>query len=517
VVSVSSFSKRFPVTVLLVAISFLGAAHATTIEGRTWPELVESADFVGIAECTVAGVLVATYKIVDTWMGEAPEGEVNIFEPPDFYGPSFPTALVGQRWIVIANKARMDHVGGKGWGMPDTVPLWQRRLPVDYTVPLFEGRWPTSTAEDGGVAFAWESYEFEDIEANVKEYAALPRDERIAIALASRVQMFIDRYDEVSDLFHEKYTMQEIRALLHEYPRLPEIQNAVLEVARAAQPRAVTVLQLAVVAFPFPESEPFLRRLLQNPGPFDKQEVEFNLERVMRIKNPHPRKPVTDRPTRRTFEGGVEAARAQLNQEITKDASTGKLWDAFFYLCQEDPDYLAEWLREWTNPELEGRERRLGYNLGSIFGIHCETNRERNFKRLLNADDPYIRVAGAIYLAYEDESAGINALQELTNLDGDPGTWAALNLARRGMKEHVPRMLEAFAPGADSWDIRHLLAARAEILLSNSAAYSEVPQPKPTKQLDGRMATNYAAWWLRHDDEIVLHESLVRDARRAKR
>ncbi|MCC6488467.1 MAG: hypothetical protein IT364_13300, partial [Candidatus Hydrogenedentes bacterium] len=81
-------------------------ADATSIDPATWPELVERSDLTGIIECTVAGGIVAKYRVVEAWKGEIPDGEIALLEPPDFWGPVFPTALVGQRFLVTARKTR---------------------------------------------------------------------------------------------------------------------------------------------------------------------------------------------------------------------------------------------------------------------------------------------------------------------------------------------------------------------------------------------------------------------------
>ena len=47
-------------------------------------------------------------------------------------------------------------------------------------------------------------------------------------------------------------------------------------------------------------------------------------------------------------------------------------------------------------------------------------------------------------ICFEDIDAGTVALKRMTAVDGDPGAWAALTLARRGHKDAMPRALQVF-------------------------------------------------------------------------
>src|SRR6185503_4199825 len=107
---------------------------------------------------------------------------------------------------------------------------------------------------------------------------------------------------------------------------------------------------------------------------------------------------------------------------------------AFETLSVYDPEFVATYLTKWI-PGPDARLEGDGYGLGSFFGWRCGRSRAAYMRRLLRAKDPYIRVAGAIYLSLENESEGVRALRSFMELPGDPGAWAALNLARRGDKE----------------------------------------------------------------------------------
>lgn len=140
--------------------------------------------------------------------------------------------------------------------------------------------------------------------------------------------------------------------------------------------------------------------------------------------------------------------------------------------------------------------------LASAFARRSRGDRESHFTKLLEARDPYVQVAGAVYLAFEDEIAGTSALLSRSSLPGDPGAWAALVRASRGDKAALPRMLEVF-DGARRHLLHDTLQARAQVLLSNSAAKSGLPQP-----FHGEYPFPEAvkSWWQLHGSKVVPYD-----------
>ena len=157
-----------------------------------------------------------------------------------------------------------------------------------------------------------------------------------------------------------------------------------------------------------------------------------------------------------------------------------------------------------------------GYILGSAFAWLCGADRAKHCKTLLDAKDPFIRVAGAVYLCFEDEVEGCTALKRLSDLDGDPGIWAALTLARRGHKDAIPRLFQVFrdlrtpeerekATGMSS--VPHdNLACRVLVLLSNSARCSGVDQPPAVYIRDGKAFQPLTVWWQAHEKDLNLYD-----------
>jgi hypothetical protein len=195
--------------------------------------------------------------------------------------------------------------------------------------------------------------------------------------------------------------------------------------------------------------------------------------------------------------------------------------EAFDELARRDPGAAADFLAGWRKPDhLERRNGGWadGYVLGSRFGWLCGAHRRKHLKTLIRAQDPFIRVAGAVYLCFEDEGEGKAELQNLTELEGDPGAWAALTLAGRGRKEAVPRALEVFRnrnlsrdeeteqSGMDVVPHRNL-QKRVLVLLSNSAWRSGVVQP-PAVNLgeEGAAFDPLAGWWKAHAEKLEMYD-----------
>jgi len=189
----------------------------------------------------------------------------------------------------------------------------------------------------------------------------------------------------------------------------------------------------------------------------------------------------------------------------------GEAADLFDALAVQDPAPVADWLSRWEPSPESAKDStwgyaadEWGYRLASWFCIRCGKDRAACFRKLLSAKDPYIRVAGAVYLCFEDEPAGRHALRELLRLDGDPGGWAALTLARRGEKDAMPRLLHALrSPFTRKQRILRMnLFQETQVLLSNTAKTSSLPPPPTLRIPDAggvaHLREACEAWWREH-------------------
>ncbi len=135
------------VSVLAVACVFWpGAVSATTIDPRAFEEFVMGADFVGIVECEQAGGIVANYNVVESWKGPRVGSQITIRVAVNYWEPQFPIALCAERYFVTAYKEAPVRIMSTTSG--GAVPLWWRKIPADYRLPLFQGRRLLSVGEE---------------------------------------------------------------------------------------------------------------------------------------------------------------------------------------------------------------------------------------------------------------------------------------------------------------------------------------------------------------------------------
>lgn len=218
-------------------------------------------------------------------------------------------------------------------------------------------------------------------------------------------------------------------------------------------------------------------------------------------------------------EAQLDAWRRQLTGKPGKDVAA----QAIEGLLQYDPAPLFRELIGWSPGEKEAKfetaRTQMLWAKASRYAWRCGQEREQSLRLLLTAKEPIARVAGAVYLCFEDEPAGMKELAKLAKLDGDAGAWAALTLARRGQTDAVPRILEMFSPqqrgrGERETMMHMQLRAQVLVLLSNSARESGLPQPEVTGVVKLALVSDGDAgnwqslrqWWKQHAERVVLHD-----------
>jgi hypothetical protein len=173
----------------------------------------------------------------------------------------------------------------------------------------------------------------------------------------------------------------------------------------------------------------------------------------------------------------------ELQNAVTelKDIHSGRFSSSLSLLSLQRPKEVADYLMTWENPRKQWSDTNFGYAMASYFCHTCPAaGRKEMLSWLTGAKDEEVRVAAAVYLAFDDVEAGKSKLKEFCALDGDPGAWAAVTLARRGDATALERAMKVFdAPGKDNMEgVPHRnLQKQMLVLLSNSAAASGVPQP----------------------------------------
>jgi hypothetical protein len=132
--------------------------------------------------------------------------------------------------------------------------------------------------------------------------------------------------------------------------------------------------------------------------------------------------------------------------------------------------------------------------------------RKELLTRLTGATDEEVRVAAAVYLAFDDAEAGKSKLKEFSKLDGDPGAWAAVTLARRGDATALDRAMKVFdTEGKDNMEgVPHRnLQKQMLVLFSNSAAASGVPQP-PVRESGKGVYEGIREWYKANGGKLKL-------------
>lgn len=492
----------------------LGAclARATTIDPLTWEQLVLGADFVGVVECTQAGGIVARYRVMANWghSGPAVGEEISIQVAVNYYEPQFPIALVGERFLVTAYKNNFPSTM-MSTTMGGAVPLWFRSIPSDYGLPLFQGR--IDDPENRDYSFFGSDYEdFASFRDAAVGLLGLDEDQQEAVllrALAKKYMLnhrgrrsiagraaeelpeseltFIARLDNA----HKAAAVLDV--ILNPETIKPQRYKDVLIQGGGAQTLSMLESHTTKIPALLTSEREYIAghlRMKLYPESDEKQAPETEIE-------------LSDQQIQKFYETFLAGPK---HQDWT---------EAFTVLTEHKQNRVADWLLDWRNPDGDWREDDLGYELGSFFAWRCSDDRIPLLSKLAkSAKDDYVRVAAAVYLTFDDEEAGITQLNELKNLPGDPGAWAALTLARRGDKAAVPRLLEVLSTHGQKnmTGAKHRnLQKRVLVLLSNSCAANNIPFPKlggiDTNRWEAEGHTRAPlAWWLDNQDKITLHD-----------
>jgi hypothetical protein len=390
------------------------------------------------------------------------------------------------------------------------VPLWWRNIPADYSLPLFQGRKLLAPGDENGA-------EFQKTRKAAQNLLALkPAEQEVALLKA-----VID-----NDLFSTKWVGGEpdkakAKEMRERLAKLSTADELVAELIRMATEqvqkwaiRASIVLGKAGGAVALAT----LQKLPRDRSPWAKDELDELIVRIRQrrdSKNDAPAQ-TTDAPAEAQAPSGRELA--SLRSTLARGENAEGFGEVFQTLTRHDPGPVVEYLVAWVNPNRDWRDKDRSYGLGSYFAWRCGKDRKTHLAALSKAKDPFIRVAGAVYLCFEDVAAGTAALKWMTAVDGDPGAWAGLTLARRGHKDAVVRALEVFrdvaAPDQHSAgsmaEVPHRnLQKRVLVLLSNSARAGGTPQPVTPGQPAGSF-DSLLAWWKEHGDKLVLNDPWLR-------
>jgi hypothetical protein len=500
----------------LLSLALLGfipsSSQATSVAPWHWEYQIARAGFVGIVRCEVAGLIAAKYRVVESWKGPPAGSLLTIDRTLDFWGPYTPYVLVGQEFLVCAFPRTPESSlrwcsGPFGCGQP----YWWRESGAELYTSLASDpvQFPIkgSRAMDGfGIYRAsWKAYResvltFAGEPAPSQERRALSRWAKMDLRIATRDSLRTEDQRSMAlllariDSLDVDALVAALLVLSRDHPDKGRGRAEQILVVMGRE-RTLAGLRSPLGLEAFPGDTTLYRH------PIRRIAGRLQPERV----SPRARTPSMIVPS----DSALLAHRFNLKEQ-------GKGWfEAFIWLTEHDPGSIVEFFeqetvplpRSWTNPS--------AYNLAAYFGWRCNSDRARWFERLLGARDPVARVAGAVYLAYEDTLRGTRALREFTALPGFAGAWAAVVLASMGQREVVPRALELFEMPHSEHESNHeaALKARFLVLLSNSAAASGLKQPpvdpsllyRPDKKHE-KAVKKLRRWWSQVDESIRLSD-----------
>jgi hypothetical protein len=507
----------------MIGTIFIGSAMpktagATTIDPLTWEQMAEGADFVGIVECITAGGIVARYRVVESWKGPAAGTEFHLQEPPNYWGPQYPITLCGERLLVMAYKSAPLRIMSTTSGSP--VPLWWRRFPSDYETPLFQGRWRLYSDREDLREFGRTVDEAEEVAKLVREFLAKEareREFRVLHSVARKTFGDLKTYQKPaatnrlldggveSTIVHGLAETEDVDAFVKYLMDKGKADKQFAMLAARILEEGGGRGTLAILKTADPDAWGEHAGHLAEAG----QEIQSRLQGDADAAGGE----AETEPTREVVsEERLKAAREAL--EKTPWSEEG--YEAMHLLTVHAPEVVADKLLTWRPAAKKYGNEYESYSVGSVFCFVCGKDREAQFRKLLKAEMPYIRVAAAVYLCFENAEAGKQALKELCAVPDDPGAWAALTLVRRGDKAAMKRALEVLNPEKESnMNFQGVLLT----VLSNSAKSSGVEQPPrledylaedaPEAEVMEKLGRYFEAvkvWWAKHEEVMTLRD-----------
>lgn len=518
---------------LWVLVLVAAHAHGTTIDPFIWEQLVLDSDLVGIVRVVDGGGTAARYDPIQIWKGEQKKAFL-LRIPSDYWGShsQYPLVLRGEHYLITARRqpsmSRISSLTSHGG-----VPLWVRGIPADYQTPLFQGvgRLPKTSqgfdwsAVENSFRFAGDLGAFHQA---VTQLLELPEPARERVLIERLTEKYLSSsYGWGHEITSGVFRKVGLERLIKRYLRWKaEQKHARLRRDVHVSSDNETALDILLTAYiQGAERCEETRRILEQVGqhdvlgaltryrPRDRREIEL-LQDLKRNVESHPHAGTAqkqpERPARRKRTDNAEMMELAT---ILNDDTHPRWHEAFSILTKNAPRTVALFLKGWEpSTGRDWRDADRAYVIASYFCFHCSEGREENFVELSRGRNPYVRVAGAVYLAYENRRAGASILKRLERLPGDPGVWAAINLARWGDTGAMARALEVLrvAPAGGMEGVPHeILQSRVMELLSNSARRIPPPDYGPwySRRCSGDregLYVFYATWWEKNKEKLDL-------------
>lgn len=467
-------------TILVATLAL--ATPATACWGpdySTWESRVADADQIGVFECVAAGYNVGRYRVVESWHPDTKLGHELTLGLGGMH-------LVGDRLLLLTKRLRPGRYPNRGVHFRSSIstcgelnPLGGRAFEVDHSPRFDVLRLPRDPAAAPNLQRLKSPHASLDAfkAAVLALQAADPaeRELRVLRSLAERLLEAPSSPDRWSRV--RAPLLQRIRAA-------GSVEQAVGEVLAVGEAHADFTKPALILSLGGRElSLDLLERSGHPAGAAIRR-------RLQPEPLPKRRKPPTQ-------EERLADQWRRLNQIATELRGDESTWPA-----PTGPFDLGELIRDvgaWIG---DG-----DYWLASEVCLNVPVDRARSLRPLFEARSRWVRVASAVYATLAQDPDAPAVLTQLSRLDGGPGAWAALTLARRGDRSAVPRLLEVFraAPDGESGERARLLE-RAQVLLSNAAARAGVAQPPRFEEPSAEVYTAVRDWWSRHEPRLELHD-----------
>jgi hypothetical protein len=510
---------------VLTGLLVQGKILATSVQPPTWEHLASTSEFIGLVECVTAGGIVARHRIVESWKGAEVGIEMNISQRVDAFGPQFPISLVGERFLVFADTKSSDSISSITSG--GEIPLWWRKIPVDLKgfslVPLKEPFRAYLSSHIIGV----QSGGLAEFKADVTNFLGAGKEEQEWRLMMATARKHLYRNNPESSSNANKNDIQ-LYDSLQDTKSVEELWQCIITTAfglivpaipQASEPAHNQRYAAIFLSMLSEEGREKCRELLEKADssklPWSKKEVDQLASKIrwnISADDEKPRVHTDPHEISQKLPTPDEIAEAENLLSKPWDHQTGA---AFRLLCRHAPTLVVPFLLEWEPPQERGYHQ-LGYLLGSAFGHLCSADRVKHLKDLRSAKDDWIRTSAAVYLHFDDQKEGKDALRKGSMIEGAPGAWAALVLSSRGEKSAMLRALEVFATRDDEMQtmIHRHLKDRLRVLLSNTANASGISQPpsspkhsaNPSEEMADQTAwhRSLVRWWQQNEEKLIL-------------
>jgi len=474
----------------ILAATLLLAAPAAACWGpdySTWESRVADAEQIGVFECVTAGYNVGRYRVVESWHPNTKLGSELTLGLGGMH-------LVGDRLVLLNGRLRPGRFPDRDVAFRASIstvghltPLGGRAFQVDHSPRFDVLRLPRDAAEAPALTRLKSTHaSLAEFKAAVLALVAADPAERELQVLRSLAERHLPPRSSAD-------AWSEVRGtLLRRIRAANDVEQVVSEVLGARKAHPQFTLPERILSLGGREVS---LRLLKHHGHPAHEAIQLRLEPKPL---PAPRKPATD-------DERLARQWRRLNRIVAELRGDELQWPA-----PAGPFDLSELVRHvggWIGDD--------DYWFASEVCLNVPADRARDLHPLFHARSRWVRVASAVYATLAEDPEAPAVLQQLSRLDGGPGAWAALTLARRGDRSAVPRLLEVFRSAPDGESSRRArLLERAQVLLSNAAARAGVPQPPQFEEPAEEVYSAYRNWWSRYDTRLELHDPWAAELQR---